>query len=259
MAKEIQQQLEHFVIPQPIKEKYGIEKIDRIFKDQEELELTSDLSRQLDENLQNSDFLIVICSPEYNQSKWCLHEVEKYVEYHGRDRVICVLSAGEPPAVFPKILCKTEKTVTDKQGKKITIEEETEPLACEYRGNFMEARKIELPRLAAKIIGCSYDELVMRQEKYRRRRTTILLSVIFAIAAIAISYLLWSNNEISRNYRQSMINESMTLANSSLSDLNNGDRFSALKRALSALPDDGNDRPVTDEALYALGRASYAY
>ncbi|MBO4537843.1 MAG: toll/interleukin-1 receptor domain-containing protein [Erysipelotrichaceae bacterium] len=258
VAKEIQQQLERFRIPTAIQQKSGMKKIERIFKDQEELELTDDLSRQLEENLRDSEYLIVVCSPSYLQSKWCLLEVENYLKYHDRDHVICVLADGEPPAIFPDILRRQTREVSV-NGRKKTLEEEVEPLAADYRQDFRDARRIELPRIAARIIGCSYDELVMRQEKYRRRKLAAILAGVFTAAVIAISYLLWSNYQINRNYQRSLISESRVLAEKSLSAMEETDRFSALESALSALPSEGNERPVVDEALYAAALASYAY
>ncbi|MCR5066499.1 MAG: toll/interleukin-1 receptor domain-containing protein [Erysipelotrichaceae bacterium] len=258
VAKEIQQQLERFKIPAAIRQKYGINKIERIFKDQEELALTDDLSKQLDENLRNSEYLIVICSPSYLQSKWCLQEVDHFLRYHDRDHVICALADGEPPAVFPPVLLKQTREVIRK-GKKEIIEETVEPLASDYRQDFREARRVELPRIAARLIGCSYDELVMRQEKYRRRRLAGILSAVSAGAVIAISYLLWSNAQISRNYRQSLINESKVLSGNAVIAMEEKDRYSALADSLQALPSEDVDRPVIDEAQYAAALASYAY
>ena len=74
-AKHIQSKLEHFHIPASIRKEYGIDHFDRLFRDQEELEITDDLSAKITQALDNSDYLIVICSPAYNESKWCLLEI----------------------------------------------------------------------------------------------------------------------------------------------------------------------------------------
>jgi WD40 repeat protein len=258
VAKELQQQLERFVIPEPIRQRYGIRKIERIFKDQEELELTDDLSEQLDENLRSSEYLIVICSPAYLQSKWCLQEVEHFLSYRDHDHVICVLADGEPPAVFPPVLLSQPKEVSI-NGQKRIVEESVEPLAADYRQDFRQARKIELPRIAARLIGCSYDELVMRQERYRRRKLAAILTGVIVAAVLAISYLLWSNAMINRNYQRSLINESKVLSANAVSAMEQMDRYSALNSALQALPSADQDRPIIDEALYAASLASYAY
>lgn len=259
VAKEIQSSLEHFRVPKGIRSTSGKEKIDRIFRDQEELEITSDLSRRIEDALRASEYLIVICSPGYKQSVWCLHELETFLELRGPEHVLCVLSEGEPPDVFPDLLRHGREEVTAEDGTKITVETEIEPLACDYRGDFKAARKTELPRLAAVLLGCQYDELVMRRERYRRRRLTAFFSAGFVAAAAAITWLIWSNAQISKNYRQSLISESRLLAMRSLDAFSTQDRLQALNDALQALPSEEMDRPVTDEAQYALSQASYAY
>ena len=60
VAKEIQKSLEHFRVPKGIRSVSGKERIDRIFRDQEELEITSDLSRRIEDALKSSEYLIVI-------------------------------------------------------------------------------------------------------------------------------------------------------------------------------------------------------
>ena len=259
VAKEVQHSLERFRIPAEIRRSTGRERIDRIFRDQEELEITSDLSGRIEDALRASEYLIVICSPGYCESKWCLHELETFIQLRGRERVLCVLSEGEPPSVFPELLLHCTEEGTAEDGTKITVEVTKEPLACDYRGDFKQARKTELPRLAAVMLGCSYDELVMRRERYQRKRLAVVFSAAAVLAVAAISWLLWSNAQISRSYRQSQISESRLLAMKSLDAFTGQDRLVALNAAMDALTGGDADRPVTDEAQYALSQASYAY
>jgi hypothetical protein len=104
VAKEIQNSLERFRVPRGIRSSSGKERIDLIFRDQEELSITSNLSRRIEDALKASEYLIVICSPGYKQSVWCLHELETFLELRGPEHVLCVLSEGEPPEVFPDLL-----------------------------------------------------------------------------------------------------------------------------------------------------------
>ena len=197
---------------------------------------------QIEDALKASEYLIVICSPGYKQSVWCLHELETFLELRGPEHVLCVLSEGEPPEVFPDLLRHGKEEVTAEDGTKITVETEIEPLACDYRGDFRAARRTELPRLAAVLLGCQYDELVMRRERYRRRRLAAAFSVTTVLAAAAISWLIWSNAQISKNYRQSLISESRLLAMKSLDEYDTQDRLQALSDALQALPTEERDR-----------------
>ena len=147
VAREVQHSLEHFRLPAGIRKKSGKDRIDRIFRDQEELEITADLSGRIERALESSEFLIVICSPEYSQSPWCLHELETFLRLRGHDHVLCVLSAGEPPSVFPGALLHRVREATAEDGRTVTVDETVEPLACDYRGSFRRARRTELPRL----------------------------------------------------------------------------------------------------------------
>lgn len=242
VAIEVQHSLEHFHIPKAIKEKYHKERFERIFRDEEELNTGADLAKKIEDALNDSDYLIIICSNEYTKSKWCFLEVETFLKNHDPDHVLCVLSEGEPPAIFPEVLLK-----------------KGEPLACDYRMDFKEAKRNQLPKLASTMIGCTYDELVMRQEKYRRKRLFILISIIATLALIAISYLLYSNARIRENYNNTLINESKILAKESLDYFDQKDRYNAISKALEALPNEDFDRPITDEAQFSLSRATYAY
>ena len=259
VASALQTQLERFHIPKAIRERTGIKKIDRIFRDQNELELTNDLGGDIDEALEQSDFLIVILSPAYNESKWCLHEIDQFLKTHDSSHIMAVLSEGEPPGIFPDQLMHKTITVTDADGTTHEETVDTEPLACDYRMDLEKAKRIELPRLVSGMLGCEYDELVLRNETYRRNRLLALFGIIAAIGAAAIAWLLYSNARISENFRQSQINESKTIASGSLEELSAGNRLNALIAALSALPSETEDRPVTSEALYALSQASLAY
>ncbi|MBR3294932.1 MAG: toll/interleukin-1 receptor domain-containing protein [Clostridia bacterium] len=258
IAKEIQHRLERFRIPSAVKRQYGRERINRIFRDQEELEVTSDLAKKLADNVRDSEYLIAICSPEYLDSQWCMKEIHDFLATHDRDHIICVIAGGEPPYVFPQELREERYLTVNGLGEQVVMTREVEPLAIDYRGDLKKTSKTELPRIAAKIIGCSYDELMMRRERYVRKRNSIIFSAAAAVVTIAVAYLLWSNAQIKRNYRQSQINESRILARESIQSLREKDRLQALKLALSALPED-DERPVIDDAVYALANASYLY
>ena len=57
VAKEIQNSLERFRVPRGIRSSSGKERIDRIFRDQEELSITSNLSRRIEDALRASEYL----------------------------------------------------------------------------------------------------------------------------------------------------------------------------------------------------------
>ena len=260
IAAEIQRQLERCHIPKAIKKQYGIKKIARIFRDKEELPITSNLNENIANALENSDYLIVICSTSTKESMWVPREIEYFLRNHTKKQVLTVLVDGEPLDVIPKMLLSEQVIKYDDLGNSFVTDEPIEPLSCDYRMPVKKARKEELPRLAATIIGCSYDELVRRQRQYKIKRVTSILSVALVLAGLAIAYLAWSTVRIQENYQESLRNQSRYLANESLNLLEDEQRIKAILLALEALPSEENpERPVTPEAEYALSTSVLAY
>ena len=260
VASEIQTRLERFRIPRAIQKSSGIQKFDRIFRDKEELLITSDLNETNEQALVNSDFLIVICSYATKESIWVQREIEFFLKTHSKNQVLTVVAEGEPVDVVPQILQERQVTVTLDDGSEETVTVPMEPLSCDYRGDFRKARKEELPRLAAAMLGCSYDELKQRQRQYRIRRMTAAFSAVAVLLAGLSVYFAWSASQIKENYILSLQNQSQYLAAESVSLLENGDRVNAMLLALEALPKDDKDaRPVLPEAEYALAQAVNAY
>lgn len=55
--------MESLRIPRAVAGKSGKKKIERVFRDQEELPIGSDLADNIKQALAESEFLIIICSP----------------------------------------------------------------------------------------------------------------------------------------------------------------------------------------------------
>ena len=68
VAKKLHSQLETAKIPKKIQKQIGRKKINRVFRDQEELPIGSDLGSNIEAALQEAEFLIVICSPQTKDS-----------------------------------------------------------------------------------------------------------------------------------------------------------------------------------------------
>lgn len=242
IAGRIQRQLEHFRVPSAIAKKTGIKKIDRVFRDKEELPLCSNLGDDIADALENSDFLILICSPRTKESAWVTREVELFLQTHGVEKVLTVLVEGEPQDVVPQIL------MTDR-----------EPLSCDYRMNPKKAKRDELPRLASAILGCRYDDLRQRQRQYQARRRLIFLSILLAVAVGLSAYFFYTTKRVERYYNDQLRSQSKYLAAESLQALEGGDRLTAIDLALYALDGGHSQRPWVAEAEYALGCAVGAY
>lgn len=115
-------------------------KLGKCFRDEDELAASHSLPDSIREALAASRALIVICSPETQESPWVRREIEMFEQLHGRERIICVLAAGSPEESIPPIL-KT-RLIPDASG--VLREMPAEPLAADLRPEAKAKRKAEL-------------------------------------------------------------------------------------------------------------------
>ena len=82
VAEKIHKYLESFKLPKNIRNKQGLRrtKIERVFRDKEELTITNNLEDPIVQALRDSEYLIVICSPRTKESVWCCKEIEKFLD-----------------------------------------------------------------------------------------------------------------------------------------------------------------------------------
>ncbi len=259
VAAHIQAALEHFHIPGKIRKKTGKKQIQRVFRDKDELPITSDLSDTISQALENSDYLIVICSTSTCKSEWVKREIQYFLRNHTHDQILTVLAEGEPEEVIPEELRTEERLLPNSDGSASYVRVPIEPLSCDYRMPFRKADKEELPRLAAALIGCSYDELMNRRRQYQMRRIGILALILTVLALGFSFYTINTARKIDKNYQASLRNQSLYLANESQKLLQDERRIEAIQVALEALPNNRMDRPVTAEAIKALTDATLAY
>ena len=277
IAKKLHRGLETFTIPASVGKKYGKKKIERVFRDQEELPIGSDLDDNITAALAESEFLIVICSPRTPKSVWVLKEIETFIKLHDRDHVLAILIEGEPDESFPSLL------LTDENGKSV------EPLAADIRGETEKERnkkfKTELMRLVAPLVGCEYDDLKQRhRERIIRRNLFIASMVLILITGLGIAFGLY-NAVVAKNMeelanrnadlameksvmagqifvqlQETQKNQSRFYAEKSLSLLDEGKREPAVLTAIEGLPDGSEDeRPYVPEVEYALSSALHVY
>lgn len=248
VAKKLHTLIEQFAIPKALR-KDGKRKLGLVFRDQEELPVSSDLSEDIRRALDHSEYLIVVCSPDTAQSPWVGREIEYFLAHHPRQRVFAVLAAGEPGDVFPYALTHGENGM-----------EEVEPLALDARGKNLAAmdRKLrkEAVRLYAAMLGCPYDELARRQQRRRRRTAILAASAVLAVSVGFSGMLLvknhqidlknqeleFKNDELARQKAEVQLRESELLTQNAREAMAAGDYAAAIGYAVSALPGE-EERP----------------
>ena len=248
-AEALQKNLEHFRPPKELR-KAG-KRIRRIFVDKGELSSCSDFNLQTREALKNAGFLIVICSPGTKNSDWVNYEIDTFLEFHDRSRMLAVMTSGEAENIFPRKLLGSS-------GKC------DEVLAADARGQDLHTvlkllKNEALLQIAAPILGTTYDSLKQRHRIYRLQRiATASFTVLIGLIAF-IFYQSWQSALINQQYQQARRNQARYTASISQSLLAEGDREKALLTALAIQPDNDKDGPVVPEQMYALNNALASY
>jgi len=250
LAEQLHKALETYTIPKNLIIKNGAG-LSPIFRDTTELTAHHSLSEKIQEAVQSSRFLIVLCSPAAKQSHWVNEEIRLFRSVHGEGAILCVLAEGDPDASFPPAL----------------REEGREPLAAKLSGG-RDGFRLGVTQLAASLLGVRLDELIQRDTKRRRNRLRVLSGASLVFAAV-MGGMAWTAidareaAEVSRTEAEKMVEFMLTDLRQNLEPLGKldilddvGNRVSDYYRAipLSDMDDDRLARQA--RARHLLGQVA---
>lgn len=259
VAENLHKILECYELPKPIKTRLNVQgrTFKRIFRDQEELPLSSNLEDPIIEALKDSKYLIVICSPRLKDSLWCKKEIQTFKKLRGRKNILCVLVEGEPSDSFPEEVLFDEKEIKDKSGKIRKEKILFEPLAADVRGinksEILKKIKSEKLRLVASMYNIDYDDLKQRHKIRKQKRIIFASSLIACFCLFFALYTSLMLLKINKQKNTLRMHQALSLSSKSIDYLQNDDRYNAVKSSYEALTKfDGVKMPYTSEAEYAL-------
>ncbi|MCM1191563.1 MAG: TIR domain-containing protein [Butyrivibrio sp.] len=299
-AENLHRQMEAFRLPGKLSGKTGERtKVERVFRDKDELPLTDNLEDPIMKALAESEYLIVICSPRLRESLWCRKEIETFIRIHGREKVLAVLIEGEPADSFPEELLYAEDTVTEPDGSIRKVRRAVEPLAADIRGRsrreMLKMLRTEKLRLLAPMFSLNYDDL---RQRHRERRMKRILKAALATAAVFLCFGAFStamalriqsqnrqleeqkerleeqkgqleeqaaalqeqSDEIRLQNEALLKEQALNLAEESLRLLEEGDRQGAVQAAVRSLTEyQGIELPYTALGEYALTESLHIY
>lgn len=205
-VQRLHKQLETFPVPRNLIGKdtergYRVPKrMFPIFRDREELPGSSNLADNINTALEQSRYLIVICSPRSAVSQWVNQEVMAFKGMGRADRVLCVIIDGEPNATdkpesgllecFPpgvRYEVGTECELTDQRA---------EPIAADAREG-KDGRKDSLIKLASGLLGVGFNVLKKR-EQIRVRRKRLLYaaaSLMLSAGIVGAGHKIWKEQQ----------------------------------------------------------------
>lgn len=159
-ARKIQKKIENYIIPKDFRRQFGGKKLGRVFRDNDELASTASLSDSICDALDRSEYLVVICTPDFPKSRWCEAEIRYFLKTHGREKLLAVLADGNPEQSFSPYMLHDY----DVDGNPVN---DFEPLAANIAGPHhtidQKAFDKEITRIIAAIIGCPFDALWQRE------------------------------------------------------------------------------------------------
>lgn len=259
VATRLHRLIEHYRVPSEYAAAYEGRRLGYVFRDRDELPVSSDLSANIQEALDHSRFLIVVCTPDTPASIWVEREIRYFLKNHDQDHVLAVLADGTPQAAFPEPLVHEYDDAGNVTGN-------IEPLAANIADPASNKRRVlknldrEAIRLFAALIGCPYDALYQRERRYRTRRLAAAGGVALAVAVAYIAMLSVKNGQITRQNaelieqkRRIQLSQSQLLAQDAERALEAGDYVAAMRNSVDALPVDAEDaRPYCAPAERAL-------
>lgn len=221
-GKWAQRSLESFRIPSRLAgspNEYGVipKKVFPIFRDRDELSASAELSDSIREALEDTRFLLVICSRSSAKSHWVNQEIKLFKSFAGSKRVLCLIVDGEPHARAPEEECfpTAIKYEVTRNGDLTDIV--CEPMAADARSQGDGKFNAKLKILAA-LLGVRYDDLRQRERIRLRRKRILSLSLAALVATVFIgSFALYRQQSVSERNQRIASNLVDTLATDNLS------------------------------------------
>ncbi len=166
-ADRLHRRLEHYSLPRRLGRRG---RLTPIFKDREELPAGGDLSSLVQAALQDSECLIVLCSPDAAASPWVAREIETFRRLHPDRPILAALVRGSPVEAFPAAL----------------LSGGVEPLAADFRPEG-DGERLAFLKLAAGLAGVGVDQLVQRDAQRRIQRVmTVTAAALAAMLVMAL-------------------------------------------------------------------------
>lgn len=179
LAKRIQKKMEAYSIPTALRKKNPTlpTKVRPVFRDQTDLS-GGNLKEEIEEALENSKYLIVICSPRAAKSPWVSKEVQYFIN-HGREKyIIPFIIDGTPNAKNEEDECFPVEIRH--------LSEEKEILGININEMGRDAAVI---KVIARIFNLRFDTLWQRHERAKRRKR-VIIGIIFVVLLLISWYIM---------------------------------------------------------------------
>ncbi len=202
LARKLHRRLESYSIPRDLRGRPGLggpvpKKIFPIFRDRDELPLSSDLGATIEDALRASRFLVVLCSRAAARSRWVNEEIRFFKSLGRENRILAIIADGEPnasdqPATADQECFPPALRYRIDANARIT-EQRTEPIAGDLRPGGDGWHNVFLKAVAG-ITGLGFDAFARRERK-RRRRRQIAAGIAATLLLVCVAWA-WDYNRL---------------------------------------------------------------
>ena len=156
----------------------------------------NELKTELRNKLEQSKFLLVICTPRSAQSPWVGAEIDTFVELGRRDRIIPVIIEGTPYSGDPATECYNPSLLKHFPHSD-NIHEDREILGVniheEGSGSAYMKRERAVMQIVSRMLNVSFDRIWQRQKRRLIRRA--IYATFGAILVLAALIAVWVMNQ----------------------------------------------------------------
>ncbi len=242
-AKWLQHKLEHYKLPSNLNGRTDLPKeIRPVFKDTSEL-TPGNLPEQISKALEQSKYLIVICSRRSAQSEWVNKEVEAFKSLGKTENIIPFIIDGRPFSSNPEEECFPNAI--------LSLPREQEILGANINEMGRDAAAV---KVVARMFDIRFDELWLRHERELRRRRNVFIAAVtaFVLGVLSVAGWIWHQNQMlkEKNY-QVLLEQSRFVAATASMLADHGENYMASRLALEVLL----NNPYSPEAESALRKA----
>lgn len=215
-------------------------RLGKAFRDDEDLKGAANLGALIQGALEESETLVVICSPRSARSAYVNDEIASFKRLRRDARVIPVIIDGKPHD--PECECFPPAITRGTDG----AVSEAEPLAVDLREH---GRRRALLKVIAGITGLEFDEL----ERRDRRRRSLQIRTVAAAAMLVLGVLLGIGAVVEQNVgRQALIDRAARM-------LAERQPVLAAHLAVAGLPKASDLWPAGAEAAPTLMMSGYGF
>jgi tetratricopeptide (TPR) repeat protein len=181
-ARWLQRALERYRVPSRLVGSEGEfgsipRRLAPVFRDREDLSSASDLGGKVKEALQNSETLIVICSPASATSGWVSEEIRYFASLGRENRILALIVDGDPQAGDPAQQCFPSVLVEGADGIV------REPLAADAR-KWADGKLLAKLKIISGVLGIPLDALRRRDMQRRQRQWMMTLAGVATVAVV---------------------------------------------------------------------------